>query len=90
MISPSLPLHLKFTVVSSEENSSSDCEDSFVAPTRFRVQAVALAVVAGTCWGFGPLGKKARGWWMVGMVGGKLIANLAGFLGYSVDFLDFC
>lgn len=40
------------------ETSSSDCDDSFVAPTRFRVQAVALAVVAGTCWGFGPLGKK--------------------------------
>eukprot|EP00435_Cladocopium_sp_Y103_P032950 s1087_g8.t1 len=40
------------------ETSSSDCDDSMVAPTRFRVQAVALAVVAGTCWGFGPLGKK--------------------------------
>lgn len=42
-----------------KDTSSSDCDDSLVAPTRFRAQAVALAVVAGTCWGFGPLGKKA-------------------------------
>eukprot|EP00438_Fugacium_kawagutii_P036605 Skav217815 [mRNA] locus=scaffold889:107774:111777:+ [translate_table: standard] len=42
----------------SRDTSSSDCDDSRVAPTRFRAQAVALAVVAGTCWGFGPLGKK--------------------------------
>ena len=52
-----------------KETSSSDCDDSFVAPTRFRVQAVALAVVAGTCWGFGPLGKKAAwdlGSWRMG------------------------
>ena len=49
-----------------KETSSSDCDDSFVAPTRFRVQAVALAVVAGTCWGFGPLGKKAPRWMVDG------------------------
>ena len=42
-----------------EATSSSDCDESMVAPTRFRLKAVALAVVAGTCWGFGPLGKKA-------------------------------
>jgi len=45
---------------SSEEadQASSDAEDSVRAPTRLRKTSVALAAVAGVCWGFGPIGKK--------------------------------
>jgi len=43
---------------SASEEADSDAEDSVVAPTRLRKTAVVLAVVAGVCWGFGPIGKK--------------------------------
>eukprot|EP00434_Breviolum_minutum_P000495 symbB.v1.2.000429.t1/scaffold32.1/size405148/2 len=56
--SVSIAVSAELQRTSSMATSSSDCDDSMVAPTRFRFKAVALAVVAGTCWGFGPLGKK--------------------------------
>lgn len=36
----------------------SEAEESLDAPTSKRMWSLGLAVVAGTCWGFGPLGKK--------------------------------
>ncbi|CAE7224562.1 unnamed protein product, partial [Symbiodinium necroappetens] len=36
----------------------SEDDNSTVAPSSLRMRAVFLSVAAGTCWGFGPLGKK--------------------------------
>ncbi|CAE8697558.1 unnamed protein product [Polarella glacialis] len=38
------------------ESTDEDC--SVIVPTRLRKRCVVLAVLAGTCWGLGPLGKK--------------------------------
>mmetsp|Transcript_61605 Transcript_61605/g.199478 ORF Transcript_61605/g.199478 Transcript_61605/m.199478 type:complete len:388 (+) Transcript_61605:67-1230(+) len=40
------------------DSLSSNASDSSIAPTLLRKRAVIFAVLAGTCWGFGPVGKK--------------------------------
>ena len=49
---------LKNTSSKSVDSVESEDENSQVAPTSLRVRAVMMSVAAGTCWGFGPLGKK--------------------------------